>query len=106
MSFDSARCAMDDLLLDNPCHRPKHVRSARAAIAAILGGAMAALTWSVLRRPHAWQFPGWDWVIVALLGAGVALGELVSRFRDEPTRAVFTLPAFVYMSINGLAAVA
>jgi hypothetical protein len=94
------------LVLANYSYRPKRLRSYRAAIALTLVGAVAGLSWSVLRRAYAWQFPGWDWVIVALLGAGVALGELVSRFRDEPTRAVFTLPAFVYMSVNGLAAVA
>jgi hypothetical protein len=94
------------LVLANDSYRPKHLRSNRAAITLTCVGAVAGLTWSVLQRAYAWQFPGWDWVIVALLGAGVALGELVSRFRDEPTRAVFTLPAFVYMSVNGLAAVA
>jgi hypothetical protein len=52
------------------------------------------------------DLPAADWVAVALIGAAVGIGELVARYRDAPTRAVFTLPASLYVVINLLAALA
>ena len=40
------------------------------------------------------------------LGALTGAGELIGRYRDEPTRAVAQAPGLVYLLINGLAAVA
>jgi hypothetical protein len=40
------------------------------------------------------------YVLVAVIGGGVAIGELVSRYRDAPTRAVLTPSALVYIVIN------
>ena len=45
-----------------------------------------------------------DYIIVSLFGLGIGLGELVSRYRDAPLRAVATAPALLYMLINALAA--
>lgn len=52
-----------------------------------------------------------DYIAVALLGVLVGVGELVSRYRDEPTRALFArqgglIPALLYVTINALAALA
>jgi hypothetical protein len=48
----------------------------------------------------------WDAVFVFVLGALVGAGELVSRFRDEPTRAIASVPGGLYMAVNGLASAA
>ena len=45
------------------------------------------------------------YVIVLFVAAGVGLGELVSRYRDEPLDAVRRLPALLYVSVNGGAGV-
>jgi hypothetical protein len=42
----------------------------------------------------------WYYVAVALLGAGVAIGELVSRYRDAPMRALATSGALLYIVVN------
>jgi hypothetical protein len=46
---------------------------------------------------------GWFYVLVGVLGAAVAVGELVSRYRDAPMKALTTIPAFVYIAINASA---
>jgi hypothetical protein len=46
---------------------------------------------------------GVDIVLVFVLGALVGAGELVSRFRDEPTRAIASVPGLLYLTVNGLA---
>jgi len=43
---------------------------------------------------------------VALLGLLVGISELLSRYRDEPVRAVASFPAALYVLINVLAALA
>lgn len=43
------------------------------------------------------------YLLVGVLGAGVAVGELVSRYRDEPVRALATFPAVLYVALNALA---
>lgn len=47
-----------------------------------------------------------DVVFVFVLGALVGAGELVSRFRDEPTRAIASFPGALYLTVNGVASVA
>jgi len=46
-----------------------------------------------------------DYVIVAALGILVGSGELVSRYRDAPARALANGPAFFYVFLNALASV-
>jgi len=48
----------------------------------------------------------WYYVVAGVIGAGVAIGELVSRYRDAPVRAVFTFPAAVYIGVNAGASLA
>jgi hypothetical protein len=46
-----------------------------------------------------------DFVAVALLGALVGGGELVSRYRDAPQAALYTWPALIYIALNVIASV-
>lgn len=41
-------------------------------------------------------------VLVAILGMGVGIGELISRYRDAPARAIRTRPAYLYVALNAL----
>src|SRR5262249_11992187 len=47
-----------------------------------------------------------DYAVVAMLGALVGGAELVSRYRDAPARAVFNLPAAIYIALNVVASLA
>jgi Big-like domain-containing protein len=51
-----------------------------------------------------WANIDWPLVLATCLGAGVGVGELISRYRDDPLRAVWTRPAAMYVAINALAA--
>jgi hypothetical protein len=44
-----------------------------------------------------------DYSVVALIGAAVAAGELITRYRDAPIRALRSRPAVVYIALNVLA---
>ncbi|HEX9988679.1 MAG TPA: hypothetical protein VGE45_09410 [Chloroflexia bacterium] len=45
-----------------------------------------------------------DWILVAVFGGLVGMGELIARYRDAPARAITTLPALLYITLNILAA--
>lgn len=47
-----------------------------------------------------------DFVIVGVLGGAVGIGELVSRYKDAPLRALFTRAAVLYAGVNVVAALA
>lgn len=47
-----------------------------------------------------------DFAVVALLGVLVGGGELISRYRDAPARALYNWPAFFYVVLNIAASVA
>jgi len=40
-----------------------------------------------------------------LIGAVVAVGELTSRYKDDPVKAIYSVPAGVYIAANGFASV-
>ncbi|GAA2821463.1 hypothetical protein [Nonomuraea rubra] len=40
------------------------------------------------------------YLAVVLIGALVALAELVSRYRDDPAGALFSVPAILYLAVN------
>jgi hypothetical protein len=46
----------------------------------------------------------WPAVVACALGALLAVAELVARYRDDPTAAVFSWPAAVYVGVNAAAA--
>ncbi len=47
---------------------------------------------------------GWlpDFAAVAALGASVGVGELVSRYRDEPGRVLLMMPSWIYLGLNAM----
>jgi hypothetical protein len=45
---------------------------------------------------HSWL----DYAVVAFLGGLVGAGELISRYRDAPARAIYNGPAFIYVALN------
>lgn len=47
-----------------------------------------------------------DYLTVALLGVLVGAAELISRYRDAPARAVYNLPAAIYIALNLCASIA
>jgi len=46
----------------------------------------------------------WAVIVAVLIGAATGITELVSRYRDAPLKATFSLPGLLYFIINGLAA--
>ena len=46
------------------------------------------------------------YIVAAVIGMGVAAGELVSRYRDEPFRALLSTPASFYLAVNAGASLA
>ena len=47
-----------------------------------------------------------DFIIVVALGAFIGVGELVSRYRDDPKSVLTTLPGIIYLGLNAAAAAA
>lgn len=45
------------------------------------------------------------WLWVGLIGFGVGSVELIARYRDDPLRAILTLPALTYIFLNVIACV-
>jgi hypothetical protein len=45
---------------------------------------------------------GWYIVLSGILGASVGTSEVVSRYRDEPTQALMSMPAIIYLALNAL----
>ncbi|TIL96305.1 MAG: hypothetical protein E5Y73_02010 [Mesorhizobium sp.] len=68
------------------------------------GAAVGAVIFGLSRR-YDWIFPELDWVLVAGLGALVGIGELVSRYRDAPVKAILSAPAIFYVCLNAAAGV-
>jgi len=48
---------------------------------------------------------GLDYAAVALLGLLVGAGELISRYKDAPKKALYTGPALLYMALNVAASI-
>jgi hypothetical protein len=71
----------------------------------LLVGAVVSILVLALARRLGWTAPHLDWVLVFLLGAFVGIGELTSRYRDEPAKALLTIPALIYITLNAAASV-
>jgi hypothetical protein len=71
----------------------------------VAAGAVAGAAALLLAKRAAWPVPDWDWILVASLGGAVGVGELASRYRDEPIKAILSIPAAVYVLLNAAAAV-
>ena len=48
----------------------------------------------------------WEWLTVSIIGGGVGAGELIARYRDAPSRALGTIPAWIYIALNIAASIA
>ncbi len=46
-----------------------------------------------------------EYAAVGLFGAGVGVGELVSRYKDDPWKALRSLPGGLYVAINAMASI-
>jgi hypothetical protein len=71
----------------------------------ILGGTLVGLFVIVMAPRSGWTLPDWDWILVGLLGGTVGIGELLSRYRDAPIKALLSPPATAYVLLNAAAAV-
>jgi hypothetical protein len=86
-------------------NRPAWVLPKRSMPRYLIVGAAAGVMVLVLAQRLGWTAPHLDWILVALLGAAVGIGELTSRYRDEPTKALLTIPAMIYIALNAAASV-
>jgi len=55
-----------------------------------------------LQAPTVARIHGWYALLAASLGAAVGASELVSRYRDEPVRALGSMAAFMYLLVNAV----
>ena len=84
-------------------------RSLRPACLALFGvGALVALTPGIAsaQETNADVFTqhGWlAWAIVGAIGAAAGATELVAKYRDEPSRALTSQPAMLYIVMNAAA---
>jgi hypothetical protein len=66
----------------------------------VVGVACGVTTIGIQEHPaHYWPI-----VVSAVLGALLAISELVARYRDDPVAAIFSIPAMVYLTANAAAA--
>ena len=86
-------------------NRPLSLTYGRSRWFYVFGGAMGGVIVSLLAKRFGWSAPHWDLVLVAALGAAVGVGELASRYRDEPTKAILSVPATIYVLLNATAAI-
>ena len=86
--------------------RPVYARSTTAAVLQIMVGPAVAVALLIIGQQAGLAVPNVDYVAVAALGGMVGVAELVSRYRDAPTRALLTIPATLYVAINAAAALA
>src|SRR3954470_7755795 len=79
-------------------NRPRSVQGNRPIAATalyILGGMVVGVIVRVSAERRGWTIPHWDWILAATLGGLVGVGELVSRSRDEPIKAILSIPALL-----------
>lgn len=86
-------------------NRPASILLGRNRWLYVACGAIAGILVLAIMRRNDWSLPGPDWTIAGLIGMAVAIGELTSRYRDEPIKALFSIPALVYVLINAGASV-
>ena len=86
-------------------NRPIWILPKRSMLHYLAGGMVVGIVALALAQRFGWHVPALDWILVALLGGCVGIGELASRYRDEPTKAILTLPATIYIVLNAVAAI-
>ena len=83
---------------------PRWERSTRklsvlVSVGSLVGAVVGGLVVQASLRPSV------DWVVVFALGASFGVGELLTRYRDAPARALLTGSGGVYIVVNGFASV-
>jgi hypothetical protein len=68
----------------------------------MLGGG-AVVAWALLGDlPRAVERHGWPVLLALTLGSTVGASEVVSRYRDEPVRAILSNAGLMYLGLNGV----
>jgi hypothetical protein len=79
----------------------------RPAVSGIIlsGLSVASVTFALKQYPNnlPWIFA---YILVGCFGGAVGAAELVSRYRDNPTRALWTVPGFFYILLNACGSLA
>jgi hypothetical protein len=83
--------------------RAKQSRSVRGWIVVV--GAMGGVVTLLIVRGGGSAIPSIDWTTAFLLGGAVGIGELLTRYRDAPTRALISGAGGVYVLVNAGASV-
>ena len=86
-------------------NRPQATTRVRSITLYIVVGAVGGAGFFMITQRFGWSAPHWDWILVAALGGAVGLGELASRYRDEPIKAILSIPATIYVLLNAIAAI-
>jgi hypothetical protein len=86
-------------------NRPRTLTPAWSVPLYLVGGAAGGAVFFFTAQRFGWTAPHLDWILVAALGGAVGVGELASRYRDEPIKAILSIPATVYVLLNATAAI-
>jgi hypothetical protein len=89
----------------NGFNRPAAAAPRRHLGTFLLTGVLAGISAAAMALHFDLSAPSCDWVLVSTLGGLVGVGELASRYRDEPAKALLCIPAVVYVLLNAGAAV-
>ncbi len=81
----------------------------RAALAVLILAGLIYVVWFFLHQSvtarQILRDHGWYMLLSGVLGVSVGTSELVSRYRDEPTQALRSVPALTYLGLNALVSV-
>ena len=78
----------------------RRLRIRNWSVIAVLAAAAAIIVIGIVVKPPNY----WPIVTASALSALLAISELVTRYRDDPTAAVLSTPAVVYVAVNVAAA--
>src|SRR6266511_3680160 len=79
--------------------RIKHVR--QLLIVIVLVAVTGVIAVGIILKPPDY----WAYVATAILGILLSISELVSRYKDDPSAAILSIPAAVYVITNVAAAI-
>jgi uncharacterized membrane protein len=88
-----------ELVLPELIARMKHVRQLLIVVGLV--AVVGVIAVGIILKP-----PGyWAYVATAILGILLSISELVSRYKDDPSAAILSTPAAVYVITNAAAAI-